>query len=128
MTDGLVKYQVTKKAALEDEKEKPEKRSESNFEEIGQELGRITGQKHIAYNRSLERIGEVLKFFYPDGIKVEQYHDLQIVVRLLDKLFRLTGPDPGAFEESPYKDIAGYGIAGYGISKGMDKSKGWCKP
>ena len=62
------------------------------------------------YNKLISS-GEVLKHIYPDGVKPEHYTDMLAIIRILDKIFRIaTRKD--AFGESPYRDIAGYGILG----------------
>jgi hypothetical protein len=46
---------------------------------------------------------------YPDGVKPEQYVDLLVTVRIVDKLFRIANRKD-ALGENPWQDIAGYGI------------------
>ena len=41
----------------------------------------------------------------------EQYGDMLAITRIIDKLFRVA-TKKDAFGESPFKDIAGYGILG----------------
>lgn len=81
------------------------------YKELGNEVGELVDEKNKAYGNSFNLSGDVLKIFYPDGIKPEQYSDMLAIVRILDKLFRIaTRKD--AFGESPYRDIAGYGLLG----------------
>ena len=52
---------------------------------------------------------------YPGGVKVHQYDDMLLTVRVLDKLSRISqrGADHKDLGgESPWKDVAGYGILG----------------
>lgn len=82
-----------------------------NYAEMGRALGELTQMKNLAYGDSFEKSGELLKLLYPKGIHPEQYRDALAIVRVIDKLFRIaTRKD--AFGESPWKDIAGYGILG----------------
>ena len=81
------------------------------FETIGTEIGKLVEEKNTAYGSSFEKSEQILKVLYPDGIKPEQYRDMLAITRIVDKLFRIaTRKD--AFGESPFKDIAGYGIPG----------------
>ena len=81
------------------------------FTEIGTELGKLVAEKNAAYGDSFAKSGEFLRLLYPTGIKPEQYGDALAVVRVFDKLMRIaTAKD--AFGESPWRDIAGYGILG----------------
>ena len=54
---------------------------------------------------------QLLKVLYPNGVQPEQYKDMLATVRIVDKLFRIA-TKKDAFGESPFKDIAGYGILG----------------
>jgi hypothetical protein len=81
------------------------------FEKIGTDIGKLVDQKNAAYGSSFEKSEQILQVLYPEGIKPDQYTDMLAVVRIVDKLFRIA-TDKDAFGESPFKDIAGYGILG----------------
>lgn len=83
----------------------------TKYEELATEIGRIVAEKNQAYGSSFDRSGEILAVLYPDGIRPDQYVDALGVVRVLDKLFRIA-TDKDALGESPWRDIAGYGILG----------------
>ena len=82
-----------------------------DFNKIGEEVGKLGGEKQKAYGDSFGRSGECLRQMFPEGIKPSQYDDLLTIARILDKLFRIAN-DPEAFSENPYQDIVGYGILG----------------
>ena len=81
------------------------------FEKIGSEIGKLVEQKNQAYGNSFSNSRDVLKVLYPNGITPEQYGDMLAITRIIDKLFRVA-TKKDAFGESPFKDIAGYGILG----------------
>jgi len=81
------------------------------FEKIGTEIGKLVDEKNTAYGSAFEKSEEILKVLYPDGIEPNQYKDMLAVTRIVDKLFRIA-TKKDAFGESPFKDIAGYGILG----------------
>ena len=81
------------------------------YEELGTELGKLTGEKNAAYGDSARFSAEILAIFYPKGIPSESYCDVMLMTRIIDKLFRIANKK-GAFGECPYRDIAGYGIVG----------------
>lgn len=81
------------------------------FARLGRELGELVEAKQRAYGDSYGRSGEVMRVLYPDGIRPEQYDDALAVVRVVDKLFRVA-TDRDALGESPWRDIAGYGLLG----------------
>lgn len=79
------------------------------YENIGCEIGRLVDEKNAAYGDSFNKSGEFLKLLYPNGIHTDQYKDMLGIIRVFDKLMRIaTSKD--AFDESPWNDIAGYGI------------------
>ena len=92
---------------------------QSTFENIGRETGRLVAKKNRKYGDSFAKSGEVLRIFYPDGIRPDQYDDLLAMVRIIDKQFRIA-TEKDAFGESPWVDITGYGI----LAQGFNKKKG----
>lgn len=81
------------------------------YAKMGEQLGALTEEKNEAYGDSFNRSGQILNILYPDGISPDQYRDALAVIRVIDKLFRVA-TKKDAFGESPWKDIAGYGILG----------------
>jgi len=86
------------------------------YEEIGAKVGKLVDEKQAAYGDSFGHAHKVLEILYPDGIETRQYTDMLTVVRILDKLFRIAN-QKDAFGESPYMDIAGYGLLGTAMSR-----------
>ncbi len=84
-----------------------------NYRNIGQQIGELVAKKNIAYGDAFNRVGDVMRIIYPDGISLEQMDDAFPVARIVDKLLRIAN-DRDAFGENPYEDIAGYGILGAG--------------
>lgn len=81
------------------------------YEYLGREIGALVEEKQQSYGDSFNRSGVVMSLLYPQGISVAQMDDALCVVRIVDKLFRIAN-QPQAFGESPYRDIAGYGLLG----------------
>ena len=90
------------------------------FEKIGTDIGKLVDEKNIAYGSAFEKSEEILKVLYPNGIEPEQYKDMLAVTRIVDKLFRIANKKD-AFGESPFKDIAGYGILGFASEQSKDE-------
>jgi len=89
---------------------------EFTYEKVGKEVGQLVDDKQKQYGDSFGRSERIMNELYPNGIKPYQMTDALAVVRILDKLFRIAqrgedGLDLGG--ESPYRDIAGYGLLGY---------------
>lgn len=87
----------------------------STFEERGAGLGRLVDSKQAQYGNAAGRADQIMRVLYPDGIRPDQYRDTLLVVRILDKLSRIAQRGPDGHDlggESPYRDIAGYGLLG----------------
>ena len=86
-----------------------------DFAARGAALGRLVDGKQRQYGDSAGRAGAIMAILYPNGIPPHAYDDALLVVRVLDKLSRIAqrgadGKDLGG--ESPWSDIAGYGLLG----------------
>ncbi len=77
---------------------------------IGAYVTKLTAQKNAAYGDSVTVSADIMKVLYPDGVSPEQYQDMLVMVRLIDKMNRIAGGDKTAFGENPWLDVAGYGI------------------
>lgn len=90
---------------------KNKQREPGRFELLGLEIGRLVDDKQAAYGDSFGKAGDIMRILYPDGLKPDGYDDMLAVVRIIDKLFRIA-TDRDALGESPFRDIAGYGLLG----------------
>lgn len=86
-------------------------KTESTIQKLAAEIGALTAEKNQAYGNSFAESAKFLAIIYPDGIKPEQYKDVLLLVRMFDKMMRIANKKD-AFGESPYRDIAGYGLLG----------------
>src|SRR5512139_921483 len=85
-----------------------EKIEKLTFVDIGRCIGQLVEDRNQTYGDSVPRAAAILHVLYPNGVSVEQYADMLLVVRILDKLSRIA---TGALKDS-YEDIAGYGLLG----------------
>lgn len=83
----------------------------NKYLKLSTEVGKLVEQKQLAYGNSFGNSGKILQIMFPNGIKQDQYDNMLIIVRILDKLFRIAN-NPKAFNENPYRDIVGYGLLG----------------
>lgn len=81
------------------------------LKEISLDLGSLVEEKNRSYGSSFSESSKILKILYPNGVDPDQYTDLLLTTRILDKLFRIA-TNKEAFNEEPWKDIAGYGLLG----------------
>ena len=90
------------------------------FEKIATEIGKLVDKKDKAYGSSFLKSEKILQILYPNGIEPAQYKDMLAITRIIDKLFRVATRKE-AFGESPFKDIAGYGILGVATDEETQK-------
>ena len=118
-SDKLTKEQLEeleKKMYAEEEKLRKESyidkgiRKES-YIDIGKRIGELVEKKQIAYGNSFGESYKVLEILYPDGVAVSQYKYMLCIIRIIDKLFRISNQKE-AFGENPFEDIVGYGLLG----------------
>lgn len=81
------------------------------YKQIGKEIGELVDEKNEAYGDSFSKSKDFLKILYPEGIQPEDYDDVLVLARIFDKMMRIANRKE-AFDENPYKDIAGYGLLG----------------
>jgi len=88
-------------------------RAPGKFGRMGLELGQLVDRKQQAYGDSVGKTGPIMRILYPDGIPREAVDDALLMVRVLDKLNRMaSNPSGDLMDESPWKDVAGYGLLG----------------
>ncbi len=80
---------------------------ESKYITIGRKLGEIVALKQCSYGDSIPKTVKFLQDQYPDGIPVDKYLTVIIQIHAYEKLSRATS-QPEAFDENPFKDLAGY--------------------
>jgi hypothetical protein len=93
-----------------------------NIEVITESLRQLLEKKQEAYGNSVDKTPSILEVLFPDGVRPHQYRDMLLVVRILDKIGRIANRPEGVIDrmgESPYMDIAGYGVLG--VRSDIDK-------
>ncbi len=87
-----------------------------NYIRLAVDIALLVADKQIAYGDSFGQSGQIMRILYPHGISLSQMDDALVVVRMVDKLFRIANRKT-AFEESPYSDLIGYGLLGLARDK-----------
>ena len=85
-----------------------EQKPDPIYEDTAKAIGNLVAEKQLQYGDSFGNAGKVLKVLYPDGISFDQMEDALVVVRIVDKLFRVANNNMG--EEDAFQDITGYGL------------------
>lgn len=94
------------------------------FTNLGTEIGALVEQKNAAYGSSFAVAGDFLRLLFPKGIPADRFDDALLMARIFDKQMRIA-TDQDAFGESPYQDIAGYGILGLHLQQRKKESTTW---
>ena len=89
--------------------------SRTDLERMATEIGSLCVRKEQEYGSAVYVTTEIMRALYPGGIRSHQMGDALLLVRIADKMCRIAsrdedGDDKGG--ESPYEDIAGYGLLG----------------
>jgi len=90
---------------------KPIKTKKDKYSKKAKKIAALVKEKQIAYGDSFGQADKIMKVLYPNGISVEQMGDALVIIRMIDKLFRIAN-NKDAFGESPYDDIVGYALLG----------------
>jgi len=85
-----------------------EQKPDPIYENTAKAIGNLVAEKQLQYGNSFGNAGKILKVLYPNGISVDQMEDALVVVRIIDKLFRIANNNMG--EEDAFQDITGYGL------------------
>ena len=83
--------------------------SPGKYERHAADIGALVDRKNVAYGESFRKSGDIIRILYPRGIAPEQYDDALVMIRLIDKMFRIANHKT-AFGEDPWQDIAGYAV------------------
>lgn len=81
---------------------------DSKYEQAALMIAKLVTTKQIQYGNSFGNSNKIFKVLYPNGVSPEQMKDFLVIVRIVDKLFRIARGDQG--EESAWTDINGYSL------------------
>ena len=76
------------------------------YEKVALEIAKLVSRKQAEYGDSFGNSHKIFEVLYPDGVKLDQMKDFLVIVRVVDKLFRIARGDQG--DESAWDDINGY--------------------
>lgn len=88
-----------------------EKYIDTDFVGIATKVAKLVEEKQAQYGNQITSMGPILKELYPGGIKPDQYNDLTLIVRILDKIGRITKGN-GEGNEDAWGDLLGYSLLG----------------
>ena len=85
-------------------------------------LSGVLDEKNRMYGDAHVKVAKILMILFPDGISVEQYSTISILIRALDKIARIAA-DRDALLESAWMDLAGYAVLGWIRDENMRSQK-----
>jgi hypothetical protein len=94
----------------------------SDYKNIANGIAELIEDKQRQYGDSFSKSGKIMAILYPDGIPLEALDDALVVVRVIDKLFRIAtaaGKKDGG-GENPWNDVCGYALLS--IKRDIDKA------
>jgi hypothetical protein len=94
------------------------------FKQIGTRLGELVKEKNTAYGDSFRDSPRVIEVLFPNGIKPDQYINVLVITRILDKIFRIANkPLSKKDSENSWQDIAGYAILMLGYEQEKEEDR-----
>lgn len=82
--------------------------TEKRYAAIAAEIGELVESRAEQYGDSLGKCATIMRALYPDGISLEQMDYAGLVLRIVDKLCRVSN---GHLPDS-FADVAGYALRG----------------
>ena len=106
--------QIKLKQYISQTKERLEiaKTTDSKYRKIAIEIAELVSEKQVKYGDSFGQSYKIFQVLYPNGVKPEDMKEFLTIVRVVDKLFRLSRGDQG--DESAWTDIMGYALLSLG--------------
>lgn len=77
-------------------------------------LDEFIKRKNLMYGDSVGKSAQITNILFPDGIFTELYHRIHFIIRIFDKLCRLSSRNlPIEASLDAWRDVAGYAILAY---------------
>jgi len=70
----------------------------------------VVEEKNREYGSAFQKVSEILNILFPNGIPTSKYHDVAILVRVLDKICRIASANDKNVKKDAWLDITGYGL------------------
>ncbi|VVB50701.1 Uncharacterised protein [uncultured archaeon] len=82
----------------------------SGYAKLGESIGKLVEEKQKAYGDSFSKAPAIMAVLYPNGISPDMMGSALTVVRVIDKLNRISTNKVDLLGENPWGDIAGYSL------------------
>ena len=81
-----------------------------DLESISRDVVSIVKEKNREYGSAFQKVSHILSILFPNGIPTNKYHDVAILVRVLDKVCRIASANDKDVKKDAWLDITGYGL------------------
>jgi len=95
------------------------------LKQIASDVAIIVEEKNREYGGAFQKVSEILSILFPNGIPRSKYHDVAILVRVLDKICRIATANDKNVKKDAWLDITGYGLLrlGEGDLNGVESER-----
>ena len=70
----------------------------------------VVEEKNREYGSAFQKVSEILAILFPNGIPTNKYHDVAILIRVLDKVCRIANANSKDVKKDAWLDICGYAL------------------
>ena len=81
-----------------------------DLESISCDVVSIVKEKNKEYGSAFQKVSEILTILFPNGIPTNKYHDVAILIRVLDKVCRIASANDKDVKKDAWLDLTGYGL------------------
>ena len=82
----------------------------AELEVIARDVAGIVREKNRGYGSAFQKVSHILSILFPNGIPTSKYHDVAILIRVLDKICRIATANDKDVKKDAWLDIVGYGF------------------
>ena len=82
----------------------------AELEVIARDVASMVKEKNRGYGSAFQKVSHILSILFPNGIPASKYHDVAILVRVLDKICRIATANDKGVKKDAWLDIVGYGL------------------
>ncbi len=83
---------------------------ENSVRSIAYDVAVIVEEKNREYGSAFKKVSHILSILFPNGIPQKKYHDVAILVRVLDKVCRIANANEVGVRKDAWLDICGYAL------------------
>ena len=84
---------------------------ELELESISRDVVGVVKEKNREYGSAFQKVSEILTILFPNGIPTNKYHDVAILIRVLDKVCRIASANDKDVKKDAWLDLTGYGLS-----------------